>query len=111
MNKAQIVISIVKIATDFNKMGNISINSLLEESGLKKFHGQILLKDLENELKANKALIRSWFEYSENKRSDGWCITNDGDLYIVSKLNDIGTELESETFRDVAQACACFIHK
>ena len=85
MKKSYTIRNIILIPQRFYG-GNISIYSLLKESGYFELHNQISEADIFEELIQHSEYIDQWLRLSEDKRaSSGWYFSqNDNGKYIVS---------------------------
>jgi hypothetical protein len=72
-NKADIAQQIVTLPRTFHSLGNISIFSLLEETGYLELHNQVSVSDIRNALARDPACVREWMQYIDDQRcSSSW---------------------------------------
>ena len=104
---------IVTMPRRFHSLGNISIFSLLQETGYFELHDQISEDDIRTALLCCRECIQEWIQYSEDKRSSsGWYLTlNDEDLYEIAFLDIKGVPNTTNQVRyeSAIDACAAFI--
>lgn len=112
MKKNEIINNIIEIPKNFYNRGDISIYSLLEETGYFEIYNQINESNILEELIKHPEYIEYWLRWSENKRTDsGWyLIRNDKKKYIVGCLPEI-EEYPQIEYSNPQEACAVFIKK
>jgi len=90
---------------------NISMITLLRESGYYKFYKEIDPIDILQVLTELRECIKYWITWSENKRtSSGWYIINRNNKYIVGFYPE-NKNSKLEEYDNEAEACANFIKK
>jgi len=112
MNVGIIVDKIINIPEKFYKQGDVSIYSLLKETGYFELYDQINVEDIYSALKNKRDEIHNWLQWSEDKRSNsGWYFTaNETGEYIVGYF-PVKEGIATERYTDVFLACAHFIKK
>src|SRR5215475_1099748 len=101
---------IVTIPWRFHSRGNISIFSLLQETGYFEVHDQISEDDIRTALLCCLECIQGWMQYSEDKRSSsGWYVTlNDEGLYetAYSDIKAVPNTTNRVQYKGAIDACA-----
>ncbi len=104
---------IVTMPRRFHSLGNISIFSLLEETGYFELHDQISADDIRTALLYCPECVQEWIQYSEDKRSSsGWYLTlNDEGLYETAyfDIKAVPNTTNRVQYKDAIDACAAFI--
>lgn len=92
--------------------GNISIYSLLKESGYFELHNQISEADIFENLTQHLEHVDQWLNLSEGKRSSsGWYFKqNDNGKYVVGYF-PTKEHLKPTEYLDKVKACAAFIKR
>ena len=110
MNTLNIANKIVALPKIFYDNGNVSMYSLLKETGYFEGYNKINQQDILESLSQNAEYAGYWLRWSENKRSSsGWYIKEEepGKIevgYFPASENHIRSEYE-----DMIEACAAFI--
>jgi len=109
MNKSDIIKNIILIPKHFSE-GNISVYSLLKESGYFELYNQINESDIFEILSKNLDCIDQWLIFSADKRTGyGWYFVQSEDgKYIVGYLSLEGNKKETE-YLDKFKACSAFV--
>jgi hypothetical protein len=111
MNAIEIVNKILDMPSKFYSEGNISIYTLLKNTGYFEMHNQIDELIIFSCLEAQKEKIDQWFDWSENKRvNTGWYLKEESEKFIVGYIKE-GGNLNGSTYSDKRKACASFIKK
>jgi hypothetical protein len=111
MNAIEIVNKILDMPSKFYSEGNISIYTLLKNTGYFEMHNQIDELIIFSCLEAQKEKIDQWFDWSENKRvNTGWYLKEESEKFIVGYIKE-GGNLNGSTYSDKRKACASFINK
>ena len=112
INNVEIAMQIVTMPRRFHSLGNISIFSLLEETGYFELHDQVSESDIRVALLLDPECVQEWMQYCSDKRtSSGWFIRlNDEELYEVGYF-DIKADHDTNRvqYKDAIDACAAFI--
>jgi hypothetical protein len=112
INNVDIAMQIVTMPRRFHSLGNISIFSLLEETGYFELHDQISEDDIRTALLCCPECVQEWMQYCSDKRtSSGWYIRlNDEELYEIGYF-DIKADHDTNRvqYKDAIDACAAFI--
>ena len=112
-NKADIATQIVTLPQTFHSLGNISIFSLLEETGYFELHDQISEGDIRGALLCCPECVQEWIQYSEDKRSSsGWYLTLDDEgLYETAyfDIKAVPNTTNRVQYEHAIDACAAFI--
>jgi hypothetical protein len=110
MGTKNIINEIINLPEKFYALGNISIYSLLEETGYFERHNQVSEAILLGELINRPQSVNQWLNWSDNKRSaSGWYFKlNTNGKYVVGyfPLSENSIQLE---YNDSKEACAAFI--
>lgn len=109
MDINELASDIVDLPKEFYNNGNISIYSLLKETGYFEHHSKISESDLRDQLVERPENIQHWVKWSEDKRtSSGWYIENKGGKCIVGYFPEKENAKPKE-YSSVELACAAFI--
>jgi hypothetical protein len=111
MPKDEVLGRLLTLPADFSRRGNVSVTTLLVQSGYCERHSDILEEDIERAISANPQHIIGWIEYSENKRTEsGWYIKQEGQAgFVVGNCTPGRNEDQRSHYSDKAKACAAFI--
>lgn len=111
MNKADIATEIVTLPRRFHSLGNVSIFSLLEETGYSGLHDQILESDIRAALLRCPECVQEWIQYAEDKRTpSGWYFAqNDEGCYETGYIADAHTRRNRVQYENAMDGCAAFI--
>ena len=82
--------------------------SLLKESGYFEMYDQVSEADIVEELKKHPELIDDWLMLSEDKRTSGWCFTQENQKYSVGYYPRT-PNFRLTTYPKAKEACAAFI--
>lgn len=110
MNKYTVIRRIIYLPGQFQKIGDVSIYSLLKESGYFELHNEINEADIIREIIVNPQCISQWMTWSDNKRSnEGWYFKQSKEgKYIVGYFpQKEGAKMRE--YSDINDACATFI--
>ncbi len=111
MNKADLINKIIYLPKQFHSLGNVSMYSLLEESGYFEMYDQVNEVDIMKGITENSECINDWIILSEDKRCSGWYITqNSIGGYVVGYFPET-ENFKLTTYIDVKEACAAFIKR
>jgi hypothetical protein len=113
MDAAAIMTCVVRIAQKFFDRGDVSMYSLLQESGYFDVAGKASENDILQALKDSPESVAGWLRWSEDKRTgSGWfLIQTDQGRYMVGYRRDGTLTEQCETYADVTEACAAFIFR
>jgi sulfite reductase beta subunit-like hemoprotein len=105
-----IINKVISLATEFYNKSNVSIYTLLKETGYFEMYNQINEADILNELTIHPEFIDKWFSWSENKRSSsGWYLKqNENSKYAVGYF-PANRDIAQIEYSDIKEACAAFI--
>ncbi|MBD1385450.1 hypothetical protein IDJ75_09195 [Mucilaginibacter rigui] len=108
MNK--IINNIIHLPVNHNVYGDVSIQTLLDQTGYNDHYKEVTVKDILFALNANPVLADNWLIYSSDKRSDsGWYILDTGDGKYQVGFYPETDEIPVRTYTDLNKACAIFI--
>lgn len=112
MGKSRTIQDIIFLPDRFYSEGNLSIYSLLKESGYFELHDQINEADIFQELTQHLECIDQWLSWSENKRSSsGWYFReNENGQYVVGYF-PLQESLNTTDYFDKIEACSAFIKR
>lgn len=108
MCKTELIEKLICLPSEFEKLGNESICSLIESLG---HSDEIEVNEIVLILKKQPHRVDEWINYSVNKRtSTGWYIRSCGEnRFEVGCLDGKGTMGVPEYFEDPYLGCAKFI--
>lgn len=109
MNLHKVINNILHIPHDFHKSNNISIYTLLKESGYFEIYSLVSVEDIRAALVSEPWCVEEWLIYSEDKRcNSGWYfIKTKKHKYFVGYYPS-GDGL-CTTYDNHLDACAVFI--
>jgi len=112
MNKDNTINNIIYLPEKFYKQRDVSIYSLLKESGYFELHNQIIEANIFDGLIKHPECIDQWLNWSADKRSSsGWYFKqNDNGKYVVGYF-PLKENLETTEYLDEVEACAAFIKR
>ncbi|MCE3295144.1 MAG: hypothetical protein K0R65_858 [Crocinitomicaceae bacterium] len=103
--------NIIDLPEKFYALGNVSIYSLLKETGYFEIHSKVTEENIIFELSQYPEYVDHWLGWSNDKRSGGWYfqVKNNG-KYLVGHypLSEAFKQME---FNDPKEACAAFIKR
>ena len=113
MDINETIIGVINLPKKFGSLGNVSIYSLLEETGYFENHSQVAECAICEALVRHPEFIYAWMRLSEDKRATGgWYFRQNNKVgYVVGYFpqNDInGGRIE---YSDPIVACAAFIKR
>lgn len=82
-----VIRSVCRLAVDHIN-GTDSVCGLLDRSGYGRFKGSISATDLERCLHDNPDWVDAWFQFSEDKRTDGWLIGKTDSGFAVAYYSE-----------------------
>ena len=113
INNVDIAMQIVTMPRRFHSLGNISIFSLLEQTGYFELHDQVSESDIRNALARDPECVQEWMQESEDQRCPAawYFVLNEEGCYEVGYLDlksdpNITNRVQYENAID---ACAAFI--
>ena len=110
MNLDDIAAQIAALARKFRTLANVSISSLLKTTGYLQVYDQISQAEIRAALVRCPECSEEWIQYSEDKRTNGWYITQDDDgRYEVGYVAEDGHRNRQRHYNDRIDACASFI--
>lgn len=111
--KTEIIISkIVSLPEKFYINGNISIYSLLKETGYFEIYDQVNEVNILKELVRNPEYITHWMRWSADKRnSAGWYFKRSGQNTYIIGYYPAKENLKTIEYSDIKDACAAFIKR
>jgi hypothetical protein len=112
MNTSILIQSILSLPENFYALGNVSIYSLLKETGYFEMHNQINRDVILDEINKHPECISYWLNWSDNKRTTSglYFRQNENGKYIVGYF-PAREELKQIEYSDVKEACAAFIKR
>ncbi len=112
MNKDNTINNIIYLPKKFYKQRDVSIYSLLKESGYFELHNQISEANIFDELIKHSECIDQWLNWSADKRSSsGWYFKqNENGKYIVGFFPPT-ENLKITEYLDITEACAAFVKR
>lgn len=111
MNFHKVISEILRIPRNFRLLGNVSVHTLLKESGYIDMHSLVSVGEIRAALVSEPECVGEWLAYSEDKRcKSGWYFTmTETHKYAVGYYPS-GKESYT-TYDDPIDACAAFIGK
>ena len=106
--KKSIAQKVIRLPNQFYSIGNVSISSLLKETGYYEHYNSIDASDIRKAIESDIDCIDQWITWSENKRtSSGWYFkrVSEGKC-IVGHYPNTNELME---YADAQEACATFI--
>ena len=83
---------------------------LLKETGYFELHDQVLVSDIREALTRCPECVKQWTQYSEDKRTSGWYIIQNGeDRYEVGSVAENGERSNQISLDSRFDACATFM--
>lgn len=112
MNTSNLIKRILSLPEKFYELGNVSIYSLLKETGYFEMHSQINEAFILGEINKHPECISYWLNWSNNKRTtSGWYFRqNENGKYIVGYF-PAREESKQIEYSDSKEACAAFIKR
>lgn len=106
----ELIKRILFLPKEFHNKRDVSIYSLLKESGYFEFYEYINETNTYNALTANQQCIDDWISWSEDKRSNsGWYLINtENETFIVGHMAS-DSQFKTTEYFDRIEACAAFI--
>ena len=112
MKKDYVINNIIYLLDKFYKLGNISIYSLLKESGYFELYNQISELEISVMLIQHSKCIDQWLSWSENKRnSSGWYFKQKEDGKYIVGYFPTKEDLKTTEYFEIIEACAAFIKR
>jgi hypothetical protein len=114
MKNQKIIEALCRIPRDFRERGDVSMVSLLKETGYVEMPDQITVEAIELHLKAHPELVEIWQSESQDKRSSpAWYLMSPTDYSNTRKAWVVGNYPSNEIheFKDGFKACAFYIKK
>jgi hypothetical protein len=110
MGEAGIVSLLVQIPRKHNAL-NVSVYSLLVETGYFEVYDEVTESEILKELRRNSEYISDWREFSDDKRTTGWYLMEPSNgCYRIGYIPVDGDDpIEPLEYKDEASACAAFI--
>lgn len=111
MSSHKVISDILHIPRDFHKLKNVSIYTLLKESGYFEIHSLISVEAIRMLLISEPKCYEEWLAYSKDKRcNSGWYFTQEEKhKYIVGYYPS--RNKSSLSYEDPLEACSVFIKK
>ena len=113
MSISEIIVELINLPRRFNDLRNISIYSLLKETGYFEMHSQISESAIREALLRHPQCVNEWMLLSEGKRSSaGWYFRRSGkESYEVGYFSSKRSDIQPVEYADEAAACAAFIKR
>ena len=111
MKKSEMVAQLVALRRRFQSLGNVSIFSLVEQTGYFELHHEVSESDIRAALISFPKCLQEWLQYSADKRtSTGWYLAeNDEECYETGYIAVDQIRMNRCSTRNGIMACACFI--
>ena len=110
MNITDTVIDLIYIPRKFEDLGNVSIYSLLRDSGYFETYSEISESTIREGLRAHPETVEEWMRFSQDKRTNaGWYFRPSRKGYEVGYFSRFQGDIKSTHYSDRTQACAVFI--
>ena len=128
MTTDEVVENLIRLPSDFERLGTESAVSLVEKSGFLELPEALVSERLITLLRENPSVVETWLIWSENKRTDeGWVLRENEELFEVFHFSAIGASpvpgvpcgwrggtyvvSEKQVFNDRFEACAEYIKR
>jgi hypothetical protein len=112
MNKEITSNNIIHLPEKFWKQRDVSIYSLLKESGYFELHNQISEANILDALTKHPKCVGKWLTWSADKRnSSGWYFKQDGNGKYIVGFFPSNENLKMTEYLDVKEACAAFVKR
>jgi predicted GNAT superfamily acetyltransferase len=106
----EIVENIIRLPAMYNAYGDISLQTLLSQTGYNDNYKNIMIKDILAGLNEDPVLADSWLTYSNDKRSRaGWYLRDRGDSRYQVGYYPETEAIPMREYTNLNQACAVFI--
>ena len=110
MNITDTVIDLIYLPRKFEDLSDVSIYSLLRDSGYFETHSQIAESTIRQALCAHPETVDEWMRFSEDKRTNsGWYFRPSCNGYEVGYFSRSQGDIQSAEYSDRTEACAIFI--
>lgn len=108
-----IITSVIQIPRKHHDLGNVSMCSLLANSGYLDSPEEVTEADIYEALLGHPECIREWKQLSEDKRTTGWYLidSSNGSYGIGYIPVDGEANIEPLEYPDEAWACAAFVKR
>ena len=106
-------VRIVDLPREFSRRGDVSVMSLLPETGYFEVHQEVSERLISEALRLDRERLRDWFTFSESKRANfGWYIEK-GSLgdYVVGRLAEDASANRRLRYQNDVEAFAAFIKR
>jgi len=107
-----VVSAVCSLAEDYRTFGNRTAVELIRRSGYLEHRSDVTVDRLAEGLAANPELVRAWFAWSDDTRSDAhWFLRTCGqDSFELAFLDPAGVH-SAVAFDDEVRACAEYVHR
>lgn len=111
VNKSHMVAQLVTLARRFQSLGNVSIFSLVEQTGYFELCHEVSESDIRAALISCPKCLQEWLQYSADKRTPtGWYLAeNDEGCYETGYIAVGHIRTSRVQYENGIMACACFI--
>jgi hypothetical protein len=112
MSIAETITGLIRLPRDFNRLRDVSIYSLLQDTGYFEVHGQITEDGIRHALVGEPVCVEEWLCFSADKRtSAGWFFRKGPRGYQVGYFPAERTHDQTVDYSDGAAACAAFVKR
>ena len=110
-NITDIIKRIIEIPLKMDEQNNKSQYQIIIETKYIDYYNKINVEDIKNALLGNNKLIQCWYNYSSDKRTNGYFLSENNYTYEIGCIkNFINGKYEIiSTFSSKLDACANFI--
>jgi hypothetical protein len=112
VERSDIVEALCRIPLDFRERGDVSVATLLEQSGY--VHTQVELDDIAQHVRAHPDLVAIWLRFSADQRSTpSWYLLSPGETFRGVRGWAVGIYpgAPPTRFDDEVAACAFFVRQ
>lgn len=111
MSRSQMIKQILGLPSEYVRLGDVTMISLLREAGFYDTVDEITQAEILEVLRGFPNHFQEWQQYSEDQRCDGWFLLNREDGQYLVAYTSSGIHSNQEIFKDSLEACSSYIKK